>query len=294
MTPEQLFFWAMVDLDACLRTKFHYHQMRMAALLRLLLTDKNEPPLLDQLRPRWSFHPQFRIVDEMLPQVPPDSPSLPGLILDFSQVFIDPELLPAGARPSVELGLDQFLCRVACRANGIDITVRDIIDNVGYVSGVMHAGKPNLKKRPGDAALLQVRQSVRGFGNTEPALALLKQIGAVVRRGTSPLLAKLNDLMARGFPLPRFDYGGEIQKARQPDGSWHLHDVAYGDIIVTEGRDVPGPTFIVRPGAPSPCRYVQFEIAGQIWRAYSPHLPSIAHADADTLADILRTARRVA
>jgi len=281
MLPGNLFHWTMVDLEACTRSKWHYHQMRIAAQLRLLLLDTNEPPLFDQLQSAFPFELRFVIADYALALPPPPGPDA----LSFTRAPIDPLEFPGNKYPTAELSRPEFFARPICTVNGITVSVGDLIGNVAYVSGVVHAGKPH-KKRAGDVPLLQLRRTLRIGGNFEIALHLLREIGRVTHRALAPLQILINDTTNRGRPIARFDYGGVAFKERAPDGSWTLHDSGHS-YRLSDGRYDPNdpvdPARSVPPGRP----YVQFEVDGQVWRAYGDAAPRVEHASADDLVQIL-------
>jgi hypothetical protein len=264
--------------------------MRIAALLRLLLLDKNEPPVLKQVQTKKAFTPKFVVADDRVPAAVAHWPSGTS---EFIQAAVDPDEWFAKDRPRKELGDEEFYSLVVCRVNGMTMSVRELVEHVGYVSGVVHAGKPRPKKRAADEAFFSLRSAMRDGGNMEIALILLRQIGRVAHRAMLPLLHSINESANRGFPLPRFDYEGASCKSVVADGVWRLQDMGY-DILVSEGAYDPIDSTDPSRALPTGRRYIQYVIAGQIWRAYGAAPPAVGPASVQQLVEILtRHAQRV-
>jgi hypothetical protein len=199
-----MFCWVMSDLDACIRSSWHYHQLRIAGLMRLLVID--ERPLVHQV------NRTHRLIFLFLhgPRLHAFSADA-GEDLEYGGVlFSTASLLPARIQEQSQLAppsdLTSWLSLPAARAGGIEWSVREFVQQMAYVEGLTHAGTA---KTVAEKDLLTARKNLfrRDDNLSEPHLDLLKQIGRITHTGLIPLLHLAQKTrLAQGWTYPTFDY----------------------------------------------------------------------------------------
>jgi hypothetical protein len=203
MDPEPHLCWTLADLDACIRSLWHYHQMRIAGIVRLLLFD--EHPLAHQVN---RIH-RLGLAFEHGPGIELTSPDpkddLEHEGVRFATADLDPETISATLVKKSDL--THWLATKALRVDGYLFSVKEFVQQAAYVEGTVHAGTP---RSSAEASALAARKSehrlVLNF--SEPNLELLKQIGRVTHSGLLPLreLAR-REREDKGWAYPTFHYG---------------------------------------------------------------------------------------
>jgi len=124
----------------------------------------------------------------------------------FGAATLDPSRLSLGSAQSSDL--TSWISLGALRIAGTVLTVREFVQQMAYVQGVVHAGTP---KDALETSLLTARHNehrlVLNF--SEPNLDLLKQIGAVTQAGLQPLFEVCKEKRSwKDGAYPRFVYEG--------------------------------------------------------------------------------------
>jgi hypothetical protein len=202
MDPVSAFCWTMVDLDACIRSSYHYHQLRIAGLVRLLTFDGN--PLATQVN---RIH-RLKLRFTHLPGVTDAYPDA-GSAMDIDGVQVGLAPLAPGSRlandqaPSDD-DLSSWLRLGALRVGDRVLSVQEFAQQMAYVEGLTHAGQPrdDLERK-----LVAIRDKLRIIDVSEPSLLVLREIGRVTHTGLSPLFNLASRVRTReGRSYPRFLY----------------------------------------------------------------------------------------
>lgn len=199
MQTDQLFYWVMADLDACIRSPMHYHRLRIAGLLRLLLFD--EHPLWAQVNRERRLRLEFR-VGGYLREVRPGDPlyAMMASATEFVEDGIDPHLFGVPIPDAETVDLKRLLALPIVRLDGTLLSVREFLQHMAYVRGVTHAGAAQDEAH---SALLNWRLYMRLMG-VPAGLATLRALGKVVYAGLLPLLEVVNSERCSGQPLAKF------------------------------------------------------------------------------------------
>jgi hypothetical protein len=204
MNPEFLFCWAFMDLSACGASSFHYHQLRIAGLLRLFLID--EYPLVHQVNRLHRLKLSFEHGAGATATEPDPKNDLTHDGITFATSELAPSRLLASATRS-QSSLDEWLKTGVLRVSGRVLTVHEFVQEMAYLEGLTHAGQP---KTAAEQDLVTIRKNAfrRVDNMSEPHLDLLKQIGAVTHTGLRPLFNAAKVSREReGWHYPTFDYG---------------------------------------------------------------------------------------
>lgn len=160
--------------------------MRLPGMLRLFLLDG----LVDKVNKEFRLKITFKVGRAMRVRREPDG-SLGSSQLLFGSVAdsFDPEiaaldtLLPEDQRQPRTINRDQLFTEVLLVASGSYVTVKELIENLGYVHGLIHPGEPKTLK---DAAILEWRRNLQ-LGGTGAGLREIRSVGRVVHRALIPL-----------------------------------------------------------------------------------------------------------
>lgn len=202
MTPEQLFFWTMTDVAACVRSPWHYHQLRLAILIRTLILDGT--PLVHIVNRKHQVRLEFTYLDS----VDTERASKSLIIVEGGTALRLFDLLPE-RNPSQRIArgaLDNWRNVTALTIDGAEVSVKRFLNHMAYVNGIVHVGTPRDNQ---DSELMNLRESaVRLFPTfANPALDLLRQIGEVTHTGLAPLLSAIPaPSSASGRRVPLFNY----------------------------------------------------------------------------------------
>jgi hypothetical protein len=210
MDSVSAFCWTMVDLDACIRSTYHYHQLRIAGLLRLLVFD--EYPLVNQVnrvhkaKLRFSHRPGVTATRPSVAEEIEIGGTRTGI------VYLDPATDQGTAEEELTSSLSSWLKLGAFRLAGRVLTVQEFTKQMAYVEGLTHASSPRDDE---ERQLVAVRNKLRLADFSDPSLFVLKQIGTVTHAGLRPLfdLAKLTREREHG-PYPTFTY----EMSKRDDG----------------------------------------------------------------------------
>jgi hypothetical protein len=204
MNIEQLFCFAMADLDACVLSTWQYHQMRIAGLVRLLTFD--ERPLTHQINQTFRIPLRFTYYGEVSDTAAAVADEFKVGNLSFAVASLDPKpILDAGGSAS-GVTLDQWLKVGALRLQGRLLSVREFTQRMAYVEGLVHAGKP---KDDFEQFFVNARTALRRLDNFSfIGFDLLKQIGRITHSGLLPLRDAVQTAhSSRDGEYPRFSYG---------------------------------------------------------------------------------------
>ncbi|MFN8859581.1 MAG: hypothetical protein ACK6DP_15005 [Gemmatimonas sp.] len=202
MDPETMFCYVMSDLDACIRSTWHYHQLRIAGLMRLLAID--EQPLVIQVnrthRLRLAFSHGFGLLN---------SAQATGALehdgIAFAPAVLEPKRLSTSPAVVKSSDLQGWLSAGAISAGATVWSVREFVQQMAYVEGLTHAGHARTEAA---RDLLTARKSQIRLSNLgEPILDLLKQIGRVTHNGLTPLFQLAQrPRQEEGWRYPTFTY----------------------------------------------------------------------------------------
>jgi hypothetical protein len=204
VNTDQLFCWTMVDLDACIRSTWHYHQLRIAGLLRLLVMDGS--PLAQQVNRTYRESLHFLYLDGQVHVYPDPEQAADADGFSLAVANLDPRPhMAAGGTPSTAK-MDAWLKVPVLRLNEQELTVRTFVEQMAYVEGLVHAGKP---RDAFEEELVVWRSALRRQDNLSLiGFDLLRQIGRITYTGLLPLR---NHAQAhrheRDGEYPLFDYG---------------------------------------------------------------------------------------
>lgn len=200
----------MQDLDACIRSTYHYHQLRIAGLLRLLVFDAH--PIVHQIdtgeaqshtaRAPLTFRHAQGLADDL-------DDSLPTYVVGDLRVWqadLEPQDVEQRSGEVVNSTLSSWR-RVRCmRVGANDLTVLEFTKHMAYLEGLTHPGRP---KTDLERALVEVRDKLRTSDLGEPNLYLLRQIGRITHTALTP---KFNNAVLERVgidgPYPQFVYEG--------------------------------------------------------------------------------------
>lgn len=202
---QYLFVRVLQDLDRTARSHDDYDQLRVAALLRLLLLDSS--PLIHQVNRIHRVPMRFAVGQLLINDVvDPSSVALgSGLrivkIRDGRQFHavgpaFDPEFYKGDAR---ELEWSEFLSALVLKADDYFVSVRELVEHVAYVEGAIHVGQPKAS-RPADRAIQKWRRMITFRGET-PILQTIAAIGRVVLASQVPLAYECQRALEQGLSL---------------------------------------------------------------------------------------------
>jgi hypothetical protein len=138
ISSERRFVYDIDSLRQIASNPTEQNLLNSTVFLRRILTDSAGPSLHKVAKGR-DFIPRFRVVD--LPK--PDAVPHGGQLHSFQIQNPDPSENPA--LPTKEIGLDDFLGLFLGRTEGVDYTVKQIINYVANVGGGVHHGEPKNK-----------------------------------------------------------------------------------------------------------------------------------------------------
>jgi hypothetical protein len=96
---------------------------------------------------------------------------------------IDPNIdAPPGLTAPQEATRDQLLHRRVMSINGLEVTVRDLIDQLAHIEGAVHSARP---REPREALLREVARQVY-VGGLQAGVRQIRSIARVVARGLAP------------------------------------------------------------------------------------------------------------
>ncbi len=200
---QYLFVRVVVDLDRCSRSLDDYDNLRVPALLRTLVFDK--APLLHKVRRIHRAPVVFRVGRVLINDVvdpktlpPPTKPRLvkvkDGRTFDAVADAFD----PANHRGHIrELTLEDLLKALVVKIEDHWVSVKELLEHLAYVDGVVHHGIPKDSKRPADTELHRWRRMVQASGRG-PLHATAAAIGRVVVAGLTPLAFECDRAIAEG------------------------------------------------------------------------------------------------
>lgn len=175
---DHLFLETLRDLESrCGGGATEYEVLRSAVLLRQLLLD--ESPLVHQANRDRKIPITFRVnvrqpIWKIAGSPPPE--------VWAKQDGLDPET--AGAAPEIaDIKLSGFLSRVIVISHGVELTVRDVIQQVANILGGVHAG---VEQDQRELALAAVSDAFV-IGGLDPVTRSLEAVGRVVVRALRPL-----------------------------------------------------------------------------------------------------------
>jgi hypothetical protein len=202
MEPESLFCFALADLDACIKSTWHYHTLRIAGLLRLLVLD--DSPLTHQVNRAHRLRLRFEHGPGATEEHPDPSREVVHGGLRFAAASLAP--MQEVADRLVSSDLNAWLAAGAVRLDGSVLSVREFVQHMAYVRGVVHARQAN---GPLEEGLIAARHDehhlVLDF--TEPVLDLLRQVGRVTETGLLPLFERAKKSRSpHSGPYPTFKY----------------------------------------------------------------------------------------
>ena len=180
MDNDQLFIRALEDLETRLDSKDWYEILHIPVLLRTLILDQN--PLLDQVNRERRQKILFTVNDRPFPPYEP--------IPDFFSLEdgFDPDTSVPHLRNPIKVSKDGLLSRQVILYEGQIYTVKELIQHVAYVEGILHAGQPKNHRQE----VLQELRKTWNIGGLEAGLRLLQTIGRVVRKGLEPLRRQIS------------------------------------------------------------------------------------------------------
>jgi hypothetical protein len=203
MNIEQLFCFAMADLDACILSTWQYHQMRIAGIVRLLTFD--EHPLAHQINRHFRLSLRFTYYTDIDGNAPSASDEFKVGGLSFAVASFDPRPILDAGGTGTQASLDQWLKTGALRLQGKVLSVQEFTQRMAYVEGLVHAGKP---KDDFERFFVEARTALRRLDNFSLiGFDLLKQIGRVTHTGLLPLRNAVQIAnFARDGEYPKFSY----------------------------------------------------------------------------------------
>src|SRR5215218_5726748 len=137
MDPETMFCWVMTDLNACIRSTWQYHQLRIAGLMRLLVID--ERPLVHQVNRAYRLKLSFLHGQGLAAISQSDADLQYGGVI-FAPATLLPNRTPEPVRLAPPSDLTSWLSVGAIRVGGSVWSVREFIQQMAYVERVTHAG----------------------------------------------------------------------------------------------------------------------------------------------------------
>lgn len=184
MDPRSNFVFIVDDLLRCADGSTQYDLLRLPALLRPLLMGG----LIDQVNREFKLKIRFEIGHTVQ-----DGRNLPPELREsmvFSTVAdgFDPAIFDSTDAPPFfaqrrEVSRDELLKAPLIFLAGYTFTVHDLIENLGYVFGLIHSGVP---KTPEQVALLEWRRTTQVGGNPVGLLEI-RAVARVVHRALLPL-----------------------------------------------------------------------------------------------------------
>ena len=210
---QYLFLRVMDDLRRTSHSSDIYDNLRVAALLRLLLFDST--PLLHRVnvnfRMPWRFWVGRKVVDRVAEQPPlkPGSGRQIRLARDGRSFYAaGADFDPVAARiPPKQLDWDGFLAVYVLKIEDHFMTVKDFVQHMAYVEGAVHFARKG-PLRPADPILQQWRRMTTTQGRG-PALETLAAIGRVVWRSQADLIHLCAEAVDSGVPLFAQEAEGE-------------------------------------------------------------------------------------
>jgi hypothetical protein len=202
MQPQRSFCWALQDLDACIRSTHHYHQYRIAGLLRLLLFDAHS--LAAQVNREHRIRIEFEHLFGTSISLPATEDEHEYQGVRFAFADLQPGIPSSKNALPIRSSQERWSKTGALRVNGRVYSVLEFVKSMAYVQGLTHPGEPSTVE---ERNLVLIRYKLRTWEMSEINLYLLKQIGRVCMSALEQLFDQARKEHELEFgPYPRFEY----------------------------------------------------------------------------------------
>lgn len=133
MDSVSLFYWALADLEACTRTRWHYHQVRIAGIIRLLVMDRQ--PLATQVNHTHRIRLRFEHGPGVSSTHPDRSEDLETKGIRFALAELDQSRLAPGTAQLMSSRMSAWLKVGALRVEDMVLSAREFVQHLPTRAG---------------------------------------------------------------------------------------------------------------------------------------------------------------